>query len=130
MERHPVQLEGLPCSFTDHTIVCDPEWLQERYKQERANLRAYLLERDGAVIGAVALEFSRRRLACQLGNLKVPNLPLKVFRLLGYNPDMPAEGAAHDLLFQRLVNLEFDAIYMSWASRPIPSSGNIFTAAR
>jgi Acetyltransferase (GNAT) domain len=98
----------------DHTIVCDPEWLQERYKQERADLRAYLLERDGAVIGAAAFEFSQHRVGRRFGSLiRVPNLPVTMARLLGYTPNLPAQEAAHDLLFQRLLSLELDTIYMT-----------------
>src|SRR5579863_10072805 len=97
----------------DHTIVCDPEWLRERYKQEKADVRAYLLERDGTVVGAVACEFSRHWLARRFGSLKVPNLPVAMARLLGYTPNLPTQAAAHDQLFRRLLSLKFDVIYMT-----------------
>jgi glucosyl-dolichyl phosphate glucuronosyltransferase len=99
--------------FADHTIVCDPKWLQQRYKLEEANILVHLLERNETIAGAVPLELYRHRLACQLGDLTVARIPLKMFRLLGYTPNLPPEESAHDLLFKRLLAFEFDAIYMT-----------------
>jgi Acetyltransferase (GNAT) domain len=100
-------------SFQDHTIVCDPEWLLERSKLEKADIRAYLFERDSQILGAVALEFYHHRLACQLGDLTVMKLPLNMVRLLGYTPNIPQDESAHSLFFERLLSLDFDAIYMT-----------------
>lgn len=98
--------------FTDHTIFCDPEWLQERIKNDNANIRTFLLSKDGEVNGAVAFEFQIKTLICRLGYYSVANLPLKVCRLLGYTPNMPEEESAYDLLFQQLQNHDFEAIYV------------------
>ena len=100
-------------SSREHTIVCDPEWVLERSKQERADIRAYLFERNSQIFGAVPLEFYHHRLACHLGDLNVMNLPLKMVRVLGYTPTIPQDESAHDLFFERLLSLEFDAIYMT-----------------
>src|SRR4029077_10915871 len=80
---------------------------------EKADIRAYLFEKGRQVLGAVALEFYRHRLNCKLGNLTMLNLPVKMFRLLGYTPNLPPEESAHNLLFERLLSFEFDAIYMT-----------------
>jgi|HubBroStandDraft_1064217.scaffolds.fasta_scaffold01250_5 hypothetical protein len=100
-------------SFQDHTIVCDPEWLQERSKLEKADIRAYLFERDSRILGAVPLEFYHHRLDCQLGDRTVMKLPLNMVRLLGNTPNIPQDESAHSLFFESLLSLEFDAIYMT-----------------
>jgi len=99
--------------FADHTIVCDPEWLQARSKLEKVDIRAYLFEKDRQILGAVALEFYHHRLDCKLGDLIVLKVPLNMFRLLGYTPNLPPDESAYDLLFERLLSLGFDAIYMT-----------------
>ena len=63
--------------------------------------------------GAVAFEFSNRRLARRFASFRVSNLPIRRARLLGDTPNLPAQEAAHDLLFQRLPSLKFDTIYMT-----------------
>jgi hypothetical protein len=100
-------------SFQDHTIVCDPEWLQERSKLEKADIRAYLFERDSRILGAVPLEVYHHRLDCQLGDRTVMKLPLNMVRLLGNTPNIPQDESAHSLFFESLLSLEFDAIYMT-----------------
>ncbi len=97
----------------DHLIVCDPEWLQERARQEKASLRAYVLEKDSRIGGTVALELYTTARYGRLGSLKVVKFPLKVCRMLGYTPNVPTESAACDLLFHQLLGLEFDGIYMT-----------------
>jgi Acetyltransferase (GNAT) domain len=99
--------------FQDHSIVCDPQWLQARCEIEKANIRAYLFERDARIMGAVPLEFYHHRLDCTLGDFTVLKVPLKMFRLLGNNPNLPSEESPHNQLFQQLLALEFDAIYMT-----------------
>jgi hypothetical protein len=98
--------------FAHHTMFCDPEWLLERVKQKNANIRAYLLGTEQDLMGAAAFEFYTKRLIARLGYFKLANLPLKVCRLLGYTPNMPEEKSAYDLLFQQLLNFEFEAIYL------------------
>lgn len=99
--------------FADRSIASDPEWLQERFRREKANIRVYLLERDAKIVGAIPLEFYRHRLDCHLGDLSMARIPLNMFRILGYTPNMPAEQSAYDLFFERLLAFEFDAIYMT-----------------
>jgi hypothetical protein len=99
--------------YQDHTVFADPQWLQARCQIENANIRAYLLEQDSRIVGALPLEFYHHRLACTLGDLEVTKVPLKMFRLLGNSPNLPGEESAHDLLFHRLLAVDFDAIYMT-----------------
>ncbi len=97
----------------DHLIVCDPEWLQERVRQENANLRTYVLEADTRMVGSVAFELYTTRRYGRLGSLKVVKFPLKMCRMLGYTPNLPADPSACDLVFRQLLDLEFDAVYMT-----------------
>ncbi len=99
--------------FQDHTIICDPEWIQERVKSEKANIQAYLVETDRKVVGAVPLEFYPHRLTCKLGDLTLARVPIKMCRILGYTPNLPEEELAHDLFFRQLLGSDFDAIYMT-----------------
>lgn len=97
----------------DDNIVCDPEWLKERCNQENANILVYLFERGTEIVGAVPVELYLHRLTCNLGDLTVARIPLRMARVLGYTPNLPAEESACDLLFERLLASPCDAIYMT-----------------
>ncbi|HXM97453.1 MAG TPA: GNAT family N-acetyltransferase [Candidatus Dormibacteraeota bacterium] len=99
--------------FHDHTIHCDPDWIEEQYKGQKENVRIYFLERESQIIGAVPFVLSRESLPCSLGESIVAKFPLHVLSLQGYAPNMPAETSVYDMLFSRILESEFDAIKLS-----------------
>lgn len=98
--------------FTDHTIFCDPEWLQERINEEDADIRAYLISNGSEISGAVAFELYIKQLICRLGYFDLGNIPLKVCRLLGNTPNMPEQESSYDVVVRQLLDLDFEAIYL------------------
>jgi hypothetical protein len=100
--------------FHDHTIHCDPEWLQEQFKREKTNILVYLFESEAEIMGAVPVAFSHQPLICQFGDFVVGRFPLRVLRLLGYTPNMPAEEPAYDMLFRQMLTSDFDAVFMNY----------------
>jgi hypothetical protein len=99
--------------FHDHTIHCDPDWIEARFKQQKENVRIYFLESERRVIGAVPLVLSQEPLLCSLGESIVAKFPLHILSLQGYTPNMPAETSVYDMLFGRILESEFDAIQLS-----------------
>lgn len=100
--------------FHDHTIHCDPDWLQAHYHRQLQDVHAYLCERDGIMVGAVPFLSAKQPLLCQLGDFPVAKLPLRVLRLQGYTPNIPAEESAYDALFRSILSTRFDAIFMNY----------------
>jgi len=99
--------------FPDHTIYCDPEWIAERFKKEKENIRIFFLEKGKKVVGAVPFLLARKHLECQLSQLTVAKFPMRVLRLLGYTPNMPAEESTYDTLIDQVLRSDCDAIYMN-----------------
>jgi hypothetical protein len=97
--------------FPGHTLHCDPEWLAQRFKHEKENVRIFLLEKKDEVMGVVTFVHSGEPLVCALGEFVLAKLPMRILRLQGYTLNMPEEEAAYDSLFQALKS-DFDAIYM------------------
>lgn len=102
--------------FDDHTIHCDPDWLFEQFKSEKENVRIYLCERNGEILGAVPFVRRKQPLLCQLGDLVVAKFPLCVLTLQGYTPNVPAEESAYDALFDSILKSRFDAIFMNYVN--------------
>jgi Acetyltransferase (GNAT) domain/PilZ domain len=96
--------------FHDRTIHCDPDWIEERFKQQRENVRIYFLESKRQIIGAAPFVLSKEPLLCELGMSTVMKFPLRILGLQGYTPNMPAETSVHDMLFGQILESEFDAI--------------------
>ena len=99
--------------FHDHTIHCDPDWIEEQFKAQKENVRIYFLERESQIIGAVPFVLSHEPLLCSLGESIVAKFPLHVLSLQGYTPNIPAETSVYDMLFGRILESEFDAIKLS-----------------
>jgi hypothetical protein len=99
--------------FHDHTIHCDPDWIEARFKQQKENVRIYFLVSERRVIGAVPFVLSQEPLLCSLGESIVAKFPLHILSLQGYTPNMPAETSVYDMLFGRILESEFDAIQLS-----------------
>ena len=99
--------------FRDHTIHCDPDWIEEHFKREKSNVRIFFLEQGEEVVGAVPFVLHREELLCQLGEFTVAKFPMQVLQLQGYTPNLPTNEFAHDLLFGQLLGSDFDAIQMS-----------------
>jgi ribosomal protein S18 acetylase RimI-like enzyme len=99
--------------FVDHTIYCDPDWLGERFKNEKENVRIFFLEKGNEIVGAVPFVLAQEHLACQVGEVTLAKFPMRVLRLQGYTPNMPAEGSTYDMLIDQVLRSEFDAIVMS-----------------
>jgi hypothetical protein len=100
--------------FHDHTIHCDPDWMEEHFKLQKKNVRIYFLESETQVIGAVPFVLFQEPLLCRLGHLVVTKFPLRILSLRGYTPNMPAETSLYDLLFGRILESEFDAIQLRY----------------
>lgn len=99
--------------FHDHTIHCDPDWIEEHFKRQKKNVRIYFLESEKQVIGAVPFALSEEPLLCELGPLIAAKIPLRTLNLQGYTPNMPAETSVYDMLFDRILESEFDAIQLT-----------------
>jgi len=44
--------------FPEHTIHCDPDWMEEHFKRQKENVRIYFFERESQIIGAVPFVLS------------------------------------------------------------------------
>ena len=99
--------------FADHTIYCDPDWIGERFKNEKENVRIFFLEKGEEIVGAVPFVLAHQHLACQLSEVTVAKFPMCVLRLQGYTPNMPAEESTYDMLIDQVLRSDFDAIYMN-----------------
>src|SRR5277367_2701563 len=100
-------------SFHHRTIHDDPDWIEERFKRQKENVRIYFLESEKKVIGAVPLVLLRGPLECTLGKSVVARFPMRILRLQGYAPNLPSETSAYDGLFAKILESKFDAIQMS-----------------
>lgn len=100
--------------FSDHTIHCDPDWLQEQFKSQKGNVHIYCCEKDGKIVGVVPFLYGKQPLLCQLGDLTVAKFPLRVLKLQGYTPNLPPQESAHDALFDAVLRSQFDAIFMNY----------------
>jgi len=97
--------------FPDHPLDCNPDWIEEHFKQEKDRVRIFLLERDDAVVGAVPCVLDQE-LACNLGEFTVAKFPMRILRWLGCTPNMPAEESAYDMLFEQILESDFDAVHI------------------
>lgn len=100
--------------FYDHTIHCDPDWLQVHFEKQKNDVRIYFCERDGELVGVVPFHFARQPLLCQLGDLTLAKFPLRVLRLQGYTPNLPENESAYNSLFNTILSTRFDAIFMNY----------------
>jgi GNAT acetyltransferase-like protein len=98
----------------NETIHSDPEWLLEM--SEKSNVRVFVFDSGDEVVGAVPFLKLVKPLRCQLGEITVANMPLKLLHLLGTYPNIPTEQAAYDMLFSQILDLndEFDALYFEY----------------
>jgi hypothetical protein len=99
--------------FPDHSIYCDPDWIEERFKNEKENVRVFFLERGKDIVGAVPFVLAQENLVCQLSQIPVAKFPMRVLRLQGYTPNMPVEKANYDMLIDQILRSDFDALYMN-----------------
>ena len=97
--------------FPDHTIECNPDWIEEHFKREKDRVRIFLLESDDAVIGAVPCVLDQE-LACNLGEFTVAKFPMRILRWLGCTPNIPAEKSAYNMLFEEILKSDFDAVHI------------------
>ena len=104
--------------FHEHTIHCDPDWMEEHFKRQKENVRIYFFERESQIIGAVPFVLSNQRLLCELGPFVAAKLPFRFLTLQGYTPNMPAETSFYDMLFDRILQAEFDVIQLSHVKTP------------
>ncbi len=98
--------------FPDHTLQGDPEWIEQRFEHEKEKVRIFLLEKDDQIVGAVPFGLNCEQLRCELGEFALAKFPMRVLRLQGYTPDMPEEEAAYDKMIGKILQADFDAIYM------------------
>jgi hypothetical protein len=98
--------------FPGHTLHGDPEWIEQRFKREKEKVRIFLLEKGDQIVGAVPFVLDCEQLTCELGEFALAKFPVRVLRLQGYTPDMPEEGAAYDKMIGKILQTDFDAIYM------------------
>lgn len=91
----------------------NPDWLKRLHSGRKASVRVYLLERDGRIVGTAPFVLDAVKLNCQLADLTLARIPIRMLSLLGYSPGMPKDGAAYSFLFRRLIqdSSEYDAIH-------------------
>jgi len=99
--------------FSDHTIYCDPDWVEEHFKREKENVHIFFLEKGKEIVGAVPFVLAPQHLVCQLSEVTLARFPMRVLRLQGYTPNMPADGSTYDMLIDQVLRTDFDAIYMN-----------------
>jgi hypothetical protein len=97
--------------FPDHTIDCNPDWIEEHFKHEKDRVRIFLLERDDAVVGAVPCVLDQE-LACNLGEFTAAKFSMRILRWLGYTPNLPGEESAYNMLFGEILKSDFDAVHI------------------
>lgn len=104
--------------YNNDILHCDPELLQEQFKDQEDKLHVFVVERGGELIGAVPFDLTQRPLKCQLGEFQLIEFPLRRLRLLGYSLSLPADSWLYDLLFRKVLEIakEFDAIFMEYVS--------------
>jgi Acetyltransferase (GNAT) domain/PilZ domain len=97
--------------FPDHTLECNPDWIEEHFKHEKDRVRIFLLEGGDAVVGAVPCVLDQE-LACNLGEFTVAKFPMRILRWLGYTPNVPGEESAYNMLFEEILKSGFDAVHI------------------
>ena len=98
--------------FPGHTLHGDPEWIAQRFKYEKENVRVFFVEKAGEIIGAVPFVLNREPLVCELGQFALSRIPLRTLCLQGYTLNVPEEVAAYDKLFSQILQSDIDAIYI------------------
>src|ERR1700678_1712761 len=98
--------------FPGHTLHSDPEWIAQRFKHEKENVRVFLVEKAGEIVGAVPFVLNREPLVCELGQFALSRIPLRTLCLQGYTLNVPEEVAAYDKLFGQILRSDADAIYI------------------
>jgi hypothetical protein len=100
--------------INNDTIHSDPEWLLET--TAKGNVQVFVFDSDGETVGAVPFLKVAKPLKCQLGELTLARIPLRVLQLLGTYPNIPEEETACDALFSQVKGLEreFDALYIEY----------------
>jgi Acetyltransferase (GNAT) domain/PilZ domain len=98
--------------FPGHRLHCDPEWIEERFKHEKENVRIFLMEKGGEVVGAVPFVLNYEQLVCKLEEFTLVKFPVRLLSLQGYPLNMPEEAAAYDSLMRQILKLDFDAMFM------------------
>jgi len=95
------------------TLQCDPEWIEQRFNHEKANVRIFLPEKGDEIVGTVAFVLKREELVCTApGGFVLAKFPIRTLRLQRYTLNMPEERAAYDTLIGQILRSDFDAIYM------------------
>lgn len=102
--------------YNNDLIHNDPEWLLEFYKTQLRNVRVFLLEQNGEIVGAVPFLLTQAPLKFQYGGMVLGKIPMRKWVLLGYALSIPEDETAYDLMFSGIVELsgEFDAIYSEY----------------
>ncbi len=92
----------------------DPEWLLQVFRSEQANLRAVLVERDGRLAGVAPFLLSTQPLECDLGGIRIGQIPLVRLRLLGGYPNVPDESSVYDGIFREFLRTapDLDAVWI------------------
>jgi hypothetical protein len=90
----------------------NPDWFNDCLKHPREIIEFPLAESAGERKGVLRFEIARRLLCCQLGNLVLVRLPLRVARLVDYACPLPDEESAYDQLFVHLLSRELDGIHL------------------
>jgi len=98
--------------FPGRTLDGDPEWIEERFQDEKENVRVLLLEKGNEVIGAVPFVLNCGQLVCSLGEFALAKFPMHFLRLQGFPLNVPDAEAAYDVLIDQILRFNFDAIYM------------------
>jgi hypothetical protein len=99
--------------FPDHTIHCDPDWIERHFNQQKHNVHLYLVEDEARIVGAVPFVLSHKPLLCKLGESIVAKFPMRMLSLLGYTPNMPEESSLYDSLFMQLLQSAPHAIQLN-----------------
>jgi hypothetical protein len=99
--------------FHDHTIHCDPDWLEQPFHQQKQDVHVYFFELQNQIVGAVPFVLSHEPLLCSLGESIVAKLPMRILSLQGYTLNLPAETSLYDTLFTQILQSSPDAIQLS-----------------
>jgi hypothetical protein len=104
--------------FPDHTIHCDPDWVEQHFSQQKENVHIYLVEDESRIVGAVPFVLFQKPLLCKLGESIVAKFPMRMLSLLGYTPNMPEETSLYDALFTQLLQAAPHAIELHHVRTP------------
>jgi len=80
------------------------------------DVRIYLLESGGELLGVAPFVLERTALNCQVADFVLARIPLRRLTLLGHSPSIPEEESAHECLFQEIIKdiRHFDALYLQY----------------